>query len=371
MRVVIVAPVHPWDDIRVFHKEAKTLASVGHEVVLIARAPNSTTIDDIRIIAVPNFRLRFVRFAMLPWVLFVAMRYHGDVYHLHNPDTIPVAVFLKAVGKRVVYDTHEDFSQRILIRKWIPGFLRPLIARAVTWAEGFVGSIADIAIGTQSNVTDRLGKRALLIENAPWADSPAIRKALVLARSIDSDDCFRLVYAGAWINEYRGLFTMIEAVRQINSTVRARLWLIGRIQDDDLRKASQTAGWEFVDHLDYMPLEQAYAHISKSDVGLLVIQDVADHRCTSPNKLYEYQMLSVPFVASAFERWVDQLSPIESGCFVDPSNLDQIVEKLVWLSQHTEERKQMAERGHAFISQCYNWESESSKLLHAYEKIMK
>ena len=44
MKIVVLAPVHIYDDIRVFRKESVTLADAGNEVVLYARTPDDQPI---------------------------------------------------------------------------------------------------------------------------------------------------------------------------------------------------------------------------------------------------------------------------------------------------------------------------------------
>ena len=141
MKIVILAPVHIYDDVRVFRKEAVTLAAAGHEVILYARTPDGEPLQrdgvDVRPV---RYRNRFQRFAQLPMVGHRAWREDADVYHVHNPDTIPIAAGLKASGRRVIYDTHEDFRTEILLRRWLPPVVRRPAAALVTAMESFVAT---------------------------------------------------------------------------------------------------------------------------------------------------------------------------------------------------------------------------------------
>ena len=107
--VCVVAPVHAWDDVRVYQKEARTLADAGYRVSVIARAPSPQSIDGIEIIpSISDSRYRPVRFLLLPAVGVQALQQNADIYHLHDPELIPIGLRLKRLGKRVIFDAHED-----------------------------------------------------------------------------------------------------------------------------------------------------------------------------------------------------------------------------------------------------------------------
>ena len=369
--ICVVAPVHRWDDVRVFHKEARTLASAGgYRVILIARAPRCEIVDGVEIVPARTCTSsRLLRFASLPAVFLQALRVNADAYHLHNPDTLPIAFALKIVGYKIVYDTHEDYAKRILMRSWMPLILRTPAARVVSRLERFVSSIADGTIITQEGLFGRFKESAVLIGNPPRLESALLSRVSSLASDISSEfNGLRAVYLGD-INQVRGLFEMVKALEIANQTTEVRLWLVGPGSEVDLRAATAMPGWRYVDRIPRLPPEQAFAYVSRADVGLVALPDVGDHATSDPNKLYEYMAFGVPFIASDFQAWRDRLTGLKAGLFVKPGDARALADALTELANNPAKRTQMGQEGRAFVD-GHNWERESTKLIDLYKRVL-
>lgn len=369
-RVCIVAPVHAWDDVRVFHKQAVTLAAAGYDVTLLAQGRGRFTAQGVQIKRVWAPRTpRLLRILCAPLVLVQAFVQRADVYHLHNPDTLPLCIALKLFRRRVVYDTHEDFSRRIGVREWIPRAVRSIVSAAVVSAERLVAKIADQTIVTQAGVAAGLGERAVVIGNPPRTDAALLQnaKAKAAGHQQSADDGLRVIYVGL-VSETRGLFDMIDAVELVNREQRVRLRIIGPAVPWDIEKARARSGWRHVDYHDRMPQEDAFAYIAEADVGLAVLHDVADIAHADPNKLYEYMVFGKPFIASAFPAWKARLPGIDGGWFVSPGSIEQAAAALK-AAMDPDVRKRKGEAGAAFV-RTYNWETEAAKLMDVYRKIL-
>jgi len=368
-RVCVVAPVHVWDDVRVFQKESCTLARAGYQVSLIARIPSPKTINGVKIIpCIGSSKGRLLRFLLLPIVGIQALLQNAEIYHLHNPDTLPFVILLRIFGKKVIYDTHEDFSKRILIRNWIPKLLRSPLAFLVSKSETLVSAIATASIATQQDVVERLNNNALLLGNPPRVNEELYARVSKHAQEIDGQECrVRSVYIGR-INQSRGLYEMVDALEIVNNTTHVRLWLIGPADKDDLDSASRRPGWKYVDYIPSIAQELAFAHVERADVGLVVIRDVGGQAAIDPNKLYEYMMFGKPFIASAFDEWTGKLADIDAGWFVKPGSADEIAHILLEIAANGDTAMAKGAQGKEFVRR-YNWETESQKLLELYREI--
>jgi glycosyltransferase involved in cell wall biosynthesis len=277
---------------------------------------------------------------------------------------------LKIFGKTVVYDTHEDFTKRIMIRNWVPFTIRKVVAYAVGISEKLLAKMLDASIATQIDVVSRLGEKAVLIGNVPRFNPELIKDVNALAHKIDDKfDGLRAIYIGG-LSYSRGLLDMINAIEIANEIVPIRIWLIGAADQKDLRDARNVDGWKYVDFYERMPQLEAFAYVSKSDVGLIVLRKIGGHECTDPNKIYEYMTFKVPFIASNFDSWFAKFKDIGAGCFVPPGDFEKLSQKLIELAKSPKKRAAMGERGYKYVEK-YNWNHEEIKLLNLYDSVVK
>jgi len=88
--------VHSIRDPRIFRKECKSLARLGHDVALIACHERAEVVDGIRIVPIDPPRSRLDRMVRVGWQLYrAAARERADVYHFHDPELVWVGVLLK------------------------------------------------------------------------------------------------------------------------------------------------------------------------------------------------------------------------------------------------------------------------------------
>jgi hypothetical protein len=99
----------------------------------------------------------------------VARAIDADLYHFHDPELIPTGLALRAHGKRVIYDAHEDLPRDLLSKSYMGGSKR-LVAWASERFENaaarrFSGIVAaTAAIGTRFG---RVNPNTVVVANYP------------------------------------------------------------------------------------------------------------------------------------------------------------------------------------------------------------
>ena len=134
-KVCHFSSAHAPNDTRIFHKQCASLAREGYDVTFVVKAKDSssvgtTTEKGVQIIQVPvdsSSRLKRILFGAKA-VYQKALEVDADIYEFHDPELLPYGVKLARKGKKVIFDSHEDYPTQIMEKEWIPVFLRKIIS---------------------------------------------------------------------------------------------------------------------------------------------------------------------------------------------------------------------------------------------------
>ena len=144
-RIVHLTTTHRATDPRIFQKECRSLARAGYEVVYVVPHDRDEVVDGVQIRAVPppaSGKERLIRTTQA--VYRRALDEGPDaVYHLHDAELLGIGLVLKARGRTVVYDAHEDTPKQVRYQHWIPAWLRPAVALGFWAVERLAGRVFD------------------------------------------------------------------------------------------------------------------------------------------------------------------------------------------------------------------------------------
>jgi glycosyltransferase involved in cell wall biosynthesis len=369
-KVCVLTTVHPSFDIRVFYKEAKTLAEAGYKVVLVAQHEGAETVEGVRIAALPRPRNRLDRIATLSFkALRIALKQQADVYHFHDPELIPVGLLLRARGKRVVYDVHEDLPRSILSKHYLPGWSRSLLARVAEGIEGLASRAFSGVVAATPAIADRfmgLNGNCVVVQNFPLVDefSSAANKPW-------RHRAPAVAYVGG-ISPERGIRQMVEAMGLLPDRLEATLKLAGRFDPPWIRdELVGLPGWRRVEELGFLDRLRVAEVLGTVQVGLVLFHPYPNHISAQPNKLFEYMSAGIPVIASDFPLWRQIVQGTGCGLLVDPLDPKAIAEAIEYVLTHPEEAEAMGRRGREAVEQHYNWSSEGRKLLALYADLQR
>jgi len=120
---------HPRYDTRIFLKECCSLAKVYHVSLVVADGLGNEEKDGVGIYDVGIEEGRFGRiFQTTKKVLAKALELDSDLYHLHDPELIPVGLKLKKMGKRVIFDAHEDLPKQVMAKHYLNAFTKTILS---------------------------------------------------------------------------------------------------------------------------------------------------------------------------------------------------------------------------------------------------
>ncbi len=370
--VMHMSTAHRWTDTRIFERQVTWLAKAGFAVTLLARThPGRDLVGippHVRVITLNPPSSRLSRMLIGPvQALVIGLKDRHSIYHLHDPELIPVGIAIKAVtlGRaKVVYDVHEHYPRAVRDKGWIPWPLRAPLSRAVWLAERLAERFFDGVVCANEGIARQFScRRRILVRNFP--PSTGTRTAPRKHRPGT-----RVIYAGL-ISEHRGIPQLVAAMAQVRERVPgATLKLMGRMDPPSLlRRLEGIQGWEAVDYLGEIPHEQVLREYDEADLGVVPFLPGGHHDVFSlPNKLFEYMSSGLPIVASNFRHWDEILAASRAGVTVDPTDPKEIARAVALLLEQDDRREEMS-RAARTSSQNYIWEGEVERLVGLYDLI--
>ena len=370
-KVCIITTVHSVFDIRIYHKEAKSLVRVGYEVILIARHKINETVGGVKILALPFSRNRLLRFLYLDYkATNLAFKQKADIYHFHDPEFLPWACLLKKNTRaKIIYDVHEDVPKQILSKKWIPRFLRKPISYFFNLFEKKCASKFDAIISVVPVVAEKFkNKYSICVANYPKLDYFEQIGGLVDEKNKKS--VFTAIYVGG-MTEIRGIRQIIEANRLISARKKIKLVMAGPFSDNGFEnEIKANPEWKKIDYLGVLPIKDVYKEITAADVGLVCLQPEPNYVIAQPIKMFEYMAAGIPVIASNFSKYREIIENNKCGLCVDPREPAKIADAIIHIMEHPDEARKMGENGRKAVRELYNWEKEEEKLLETYKRLL-
>ncbi len=362
-RIAHLTSLHPCRDPRIYEKECCSLAAAGYEVHLVVpRADSQQTEHGIFLhgLALPaHSRLKRL-FVAWKKVRQKAIALDAAIYHIHDPELLPVALHLKRKGKRVIYDAHEDLPRQLRNKNWLPAWLRPVLTFAVERAENFCAARLDAVVSPTPHLQKRfakVNKRSVQVANfariGPFSGPPLRERAK------------KLIYVGTLL-KVRGIAEMVRAAAQAGYP----LHLAGNWHSEEYeRHCRSLPEWSKVQFHGYIGPEKKEALLNDSRIGLVLLHPIENYLLAWPVKLFEYMAAGLPVIASDFPLWREIVEGAGCGICVDPLDEKAVLNAIRKLMEDEEGSAAMGQRGRKAAEEKYNWKSQERNLLELYEEL--
>ena len=366
-KVCILTSVHPPFDVRIFHKEAKSLVKAGYDVTLIAQHDKEEIVDGIKIINLQKPHNRIERMTKTVWSAYrKAIQLDADIYHFHDPELIPAGMRLKRMGKTVIFDSHEDVPKQLLGKPYLNKPAKIILSRCIKLYEKYSCRRFDAIVTATPFIRDKFLKinpNTLDINNFPMIGELAIGH--VDWRKKQNHVC----YVGG-IGTIRGIEEVVKAMSLVETP--ARLQLGGQFSEKATEARIATLpGWQKVDALGYLDRKAVSDVLARSMAGLVTFHPLPNHIDAQPNKMFEYMGAGLPVIASNFPLWRKIIEGNQCGLCVDPLNPSEIAKAIDYILTHPAEAQQMGKNGLRAVKEQYNWDIEEKKLLELYQRVIK
>jgi glycosyltransferase involved in cell wall biosynthesis len=312
------------------------------------------------------FESGFLFYAEFNIRLFFFLLFHSaDILHSNDLDSLlPNFLVAKLKRKKLVYDTHEYFTEVPEIQK------RPFVKKTWTLIEAFIFPRLKHVFTVNESIANlyfqKYGIRPTVMRNVPKTNNLAINKTKKELQIPENKNI--LIIQGNGINVNRGAEEAVLAMQWIENTL---LYIIGSgdvipVIEKIIQEKKLTNKVMLLPRMPYLEMMQ-YTHLS--DIGLTLDKDSnINYQFSLPNKVFDYLRAGIAIISSDLIELRKVIESTSSGILlenVSPECIAQEVNKLISNPEKLIELKTNAQVN----ASKYVWEEEVKALLEVYRNI--
>lgn len=361
MKVTHLTSAHPRYDTRIFIKECSSLKKEDrHEVnLVVADGLGEEHKNGVMFYDVGKSEGRFQRiFKTTKRVFEKAKVLDSDVYHLHDPELMLVGLKLKKMGKRVIFDAHEDLPKQVLAKHYLPNGIKHILSYVVSKVEMMILKRFDHVVAATPFIRDKFMTHN--IDSTDINNFPILDELIEIAPTFQTNT---LCYIGL-LYETRGIKEIIKSIEGLDIKLIIAGKFFDKAFEDEIRALE---GWKQVEFRGFVDREGIKKILEESIAGFVTLHPTPSYVEAYPVKMFEYMSAGLAVISSDFPLYRNFIEQSTCGICVNPLKIDEIRKAVISLTEDKTKALEMGKRGKEAIVQKYNWENEEQKLFELYK----
>lgn len=374
MSIAIVTSIHPDFDARVW-RHAKLLANSGHTVHLVGPWAVEPGPGREGVIFHPfkKAQSRAARLMNVPRNLLPALWRildQVDVVHFHDIDLLPWMTVL-ALRKPVVYDVHENYPDEMLVREWIPRWLRHPLAWGVRWGQWVCSRIIRHVVLVAPSQEPDFGDWGL---HKTYIFNYASRALIDTVSSDWLQRDPRVVFIGAHHDNNGSRLLLDIAERLLTRAPQLRILTTSRFFDERFRQQFiadiERRGLSNIDLVDSVKPPQIMDILNQATIAISPNLRVPQQIKGIHTKIFEYMAAGLPIVISDLPHQIEVVGQQGAGLLAQPEDVETFVDAVLRLVQDPALARSLGQAGQQAYVTRYSYESQLSGILTFYAGLL-
>lgn len=356
-------------DARIFKRECRSLSKGGYEVILLCgdNKPDEI-IDGVKIVSWTGkcfSKCQRVMILLNPCILAKkALEYDADIYQFHDIELIRLGLYIQQRGKKVIFDSHENWKAYIEGLNFLPSWGAKMLARQlVCFYRKYLKRFSAVFTVSPNMVTNlkQYTNRVYFVPNYP-----VVKNMYNLNFKVSNN----FIYAGTVYD----MSNQIQILKALESVQEANYTIVGKMNGALKACLSKMPAANRVVFVDWVPEKELNEYYSEAIAGIVIFDYVGiccyEEGQLGSNKIFEYMMMGLPVICTDFLLWKELIiDKYNCGICVPPQNEDAIIQAMQYIIDHKEEAFQMGRNGQKAVVEEFNWSRYEQEFMQRYELI--
>ena len=355
IKILIGSVLKPVDDVRHYHKIAKTLVKQNTEIHIFGFHSNVIS-DDEKIIfhtQKPFKRISFKRLLAPIKFLFLGLKLQPNLIICTTHELLKVASQIKLLtGAKLFYDIQENYFSNIIHANTTSNLIKYPIGLLVRLNEYIQSIFVNHFILAEKCYLNELPfvnqKNSTILENKFQNQKVEIRN-----QKLEKD---KLIITGT-LGKHYGTLEGIHFFKELNKIKpETTLEITGICRDEELHKKLQTSNFKLqTSNTSPIPYTEIIKTIEQGGIALLPYQPNKSTKNRIPTKFYEYLYYKIPMIVQKNKDWEEVLKPYKAAIFIDFNNfnIEEVITQLETYDFYTGKE----------VGEEILWKSEELKLI--------